>query len=80
MAVTVMINPGAAGLTLCRRGSDGVSTANVPDVCNTASVPTPVPYPNSSIAFSSDLANGRTAVGTQDGAEARQLNHEEYNC
>jgi hypothetical protein len=62
MSVTVNIN----NLTLCHRGSGGISTASVPDVCNTPAPggPIPLPYPN--IAMSSDLANGTSGV-TADG-------------
>jgi hypothetical protein len=62
MPVTIVIND----ITLCHKGSNGVSTATVPDVCNTPSPagPVPIPYPN--IAMSSDLAEGTTTV-TADG-------------
>lgn len=62
MAVTVNIN----NLTLCHNGSDGVSTATIPNVCKTPSPggPIPIPYPN--VAMSSDLANGSVTV-TADG-------------
>lgn len=39
--------------------------ADVPDVCNTPPIPTPVPYPN--VAFSRDLANGTTTVVADGG-------------
>lgn len=63
MSVTVNIN----GLTLCHKGSDGVSVATVPDVCKTPSPggPVPLPYPN--IARSSDLAKGTTTVSADGG-------------
>jgi hypothetical protein len=62
MAVTINVN----GLTLCHKGSNGISTATVPDVCKTPSPggPVPIPYPN--IAMSSDLAKGTTTI-TADG-------------
>jgi len=65
MSVTVNIN----GLTLCHKGSDGISVATVPDVCKTPSPggPVPLPYPN--IARSSDLANGTMTVS----ADGRQM-------
>jgi hypothetical protein len=58
MGVTINVN----GLTLCHRGSNGVSTATPPDVCNTPSPagPVPIPYPN--IAMASDLANGTSTI------------------
>jgi hypothetical protein len=65
MAVTIMINPGASGLTLCHKGSDGRSVATVPNVCNTSQLPVPVPYPN--IAFSRDLVKGTTTVQADGG-------------
>lgn len=65
MPVTVAVNPGGGGLTLCHKGSNGISTATVPDVCKTPSPPVPVPYPN--IAFSSDLVKGTTTVFADGG-------------
>jgi hypothetical protein len=63
MAVTVNVN----GLTLCHKGSDGVSTATIPDVCKTPAPggPVPIPYPN--VAKSSDLAKGTTTVSADGG-------------
>src|ERR1039457_6893871 len=63
MADTVNIN----SLTLCHKGSNGIATATLPDVCNTPSPagPVPVPYPN--IAMSSDLALGTTTVEADGG-------------
>jgi hypothetical protein len=65
MAVTVKVN--GTGNSLVHKGSDGVSTATLPDVCKTPSPggPVPVPYPN--VAFSSDLANGSTTVKADGG-------------
>jgi len=43
MALTIKVN----GLTLCHKGSGGVSSATLPDVCNTpvpGGPPVPVPY------------------------------------
>ena len=67
MSLTIAINPGQGGLTLCHKGSNGISTATVPDVCKTPSPggPVPVPYPN--IAFSIDLAKGTTTVVADGG-------------
>jgi hypothetical protein len=61
--VTININ----GLTLCHKGSGGISTATLPDVCKTPSPagPVPIPYPN--VAMSSDLANGTTTVKADGG-------------
>jgi hypothetical protein len=63
MAITININ----NLTLCHKGSDGVSTATIPDVCKTPSPggPVPVPYPN--VAFSADLMKGTTTVKADGG-------------
>lgn len=57
MALTVNVND----LTLCHKGSDGTSTATLPDVCNTPTPgPEPIDYPN--IAYSRDLIKGTTSV------------------
>ena len=58
MSLTININ----GLTLCHRGSGGVTHNTLPDVCKTPSPagPVPVPYPN--IAKSSDTAQGTGTV------------------
>ncbi len=63
MPVTININ----SLTLCHKGSNGISRATIPDVCKTPSPggPVPVPYPN--IAFSRDLAKGTTTVKADGG-------------
>lgn len=63
MPVTININ----NLTLCHKGSNGISTATVPDICKTPSPggPVPLPYPN--IAKSDDLANGTTTVKADSG-------------
>lgn len=53
----------ANGLSIVHRGSDGIATATMPDVCKTpgpTGSPTPVPYPN--VAMSTDLAGGTTTV------------------
>lgn len=63
MPVTININ----NLTLCHKGSNGISTATIPDVCKTPSPggPVPIPYPN--IAFSMDLMKGTTTVKADGG-------------
>ncbi|MCU0647588.1 MAG: DUF4150 domain-containing protein [Gemmatimonadaceae bacterium] len=58
--VTVNINE----LSLCHRGSGGISRATLPDVCKTPGNAVPLPYPN--IAFSRDLVQGTTSI-TADG-------------
>jgi hypothetical protein len=63
MSVTISVN----NLTLCHKGSGGISTATTPDVCKTPAPggPVPIPYPN--IAVSSDLAKGTTTVSADGG-------------
>jgi hypothetical protein len=63
MPVTVNVN----NLSLCHKGSGGVSAATLPDVCKTPSPggPVPVPYPN--VAVSADLARGTTTVKADGG-------------
>ncbi len=63
MALTININ----NLTLCHKGSNGITTATIPDVCKTPSPggPVPIPYPN--IAMSSDLMKGTTTVKADGG-------------
>lgn len=58
MGVTININ----GLSLAHKGSTGMATATVPDVCKTPSPagPVPIPYPN--IARVSELSDGTTTV------------------
>lgn len=62
MPVAINVND----LTLCHKGSNGVSTATLPDVCNTPSPAGPVPMPYPNVAMSSDLANGTNSI-TADG-------------
>ena len=63
MALTVNVN----GLSLAHKGSNGIVTATLPDVCKTPSPggPVPIPYPN--IAFSKDLAKGSKKVKADGG-------------
>jgi hypothetical protein len=61
MAVTINVN----NLSLCHKGSGGISRATVPDVCKTPPTPIPVPYPN--ISFSKDLVKGSTTVFADGG-------------
>jgi len=64
MPVTVNVN----NLTLCHKGSNGISIATIPDVCKTPAPPAgpvPIPYPN--IAMSSDLVKGTTTVKADGG-------------
>lgn len=64
MPVTINVN----NLTLCHKGSNGISIATIPDVCKTPAPPAgpvPIPYPN--IAMSSDLVKGTTTVKADGG-------------
>ncbi len=60
MGVTININ----GLSLGHKGSTGIATATLPDVCKTPSPggPVPLPYPN--VAMVSDLAKGTKTIKT----------------
>lgn len=65
MPVTIKVNGPA--LSLVHKGSSGISTATIPDVCKTPAPPAPpvpIPYPN--ISMASDLLQGTTTV-TADG-------------
>jgi hypothetical protein len=61
MAITINVND----LSLCHRGSGGVSHNTVPDVCKTPANGTPVPYQNE--AYSRDLIKGSTSVFADGG-------------
>ena len=61
MAITININ----GLTLCHRGSGGVSHNTLPDVCKTPSTGIPLPYQNE--AYSRDLIKGTVSVFADGG-------------
>jgi hypothetical protein len=61
MAITINVNK----LSLCHKGSDGISEATLPDVCLTPAGPVPVAYPN--VAYSRDLAKGTTTVDADGG-------------
>jgi len=65
MPVTIKVN--GVSNSLVHKGSNGISTATLPDVCKTPSPggPIPVPYPN--ISMSSDLANGTKSVKADGG-------------
>lgn len=58
MPSNILVN----GLGLTFKGTVGISTATIPDVCKTPSPggPVPIPYPN--IATQSSLKNGTTTV------------------
>jgi hypothetical protein len=60
MSVTININ----GLTLCHKGSNGVSHNTVPDTCYNAKKK-PIDFDNE--AYSSDLADGTTTVFADGG-------------
>nr|VUD26269.1 Putative transmembrane protein [Salmonella sp. NCTC 7297] len=59
--ITININ----GLTLCHKGSGGVSHNTMPDVCKTPPFGVPVAYENE--AYSSDLVKGTTSIFADGG-------------
>lgn len=59
--ITININ----GLTLCHKGSDGVTHNTLPDVCKTPPLAIPVPFENE--AYSSDLIKGTSSVFADGG-------------
>ncbi|EOX8567418.1 DUF4150 domain-containing protein [Salmonella bongori] len=61
MAITININ----GLTLCHKGSGGISHNTLPNVCKTPPFGTPIPYENE--AYSADLVKGTTSVSADGG-------------
>lgn len=61
MSLTININ----GLTLCHKGSNGISQNTLPDVCKTPPYSVPIPYPN--VAFSKDLVQGTHSVSADGG-------------
>ena len=65
MGLTIKVN--GENNSLAHKGSTGISTATIPDVCKTPSPggPVPIPYPN--VAMSSDLAKGTTTVKVDGG-------------
>jgi len=72
MPVTININ----GLSLVHKGSNGMATATMPDVCKTPSPagPVPIPYPN--IAMSKDLVKGTTSITVDGGNMAANAGSE----
>jgi hypothetical protein len=65
MPVTVKVN--GSSNSLVHKGSSGISTATIPDVCKTPSPagPVPIPYPN--ISQSATLAKGTSTVKADGG-------------
>ena len=61
-----MISININGLTLCHKGSGGVTHNTLPDVCKTPGLGIPVPYQNE--AYSSDLTNGTSSVFADGGS------------
>lgn len=63
MGVTINVN----GLSLVHKGSGGITSATLPDVCKTPMPggPVPIPYPN--VAYSADLVKGTTTVNADGG-------------
>jgi Domain of unknown function (DUF4150) len=76
VSVTIKVN--GTSNTLVHKGSSGISTATVPDVCKTPSPggPVPIPYPN--IAKSSSLDKGTTTV-TADGGNMIAIKGSEFS-
>jgi Domain of unknown function (DUF4150) len=74
MSDTIVIN----NLSLSHKGSSGVSTATIPDVCKTPSPggPIPLPYPN--VSMSSSLDKGTTTVKV-DGGNMAATKGSEYS-
>src|SRR6476646_5147626 len=65
MPVTIKVN--GTTNSLVHKGSNGISTATIPDVCKTPSPggPVPIPYPN--ISQSAMLDKGTTTVKADGG-------------
>src|SRR2546425_12494733 len=65
MPVTVKVN--GTSNSLVHKGSNGVSTATIPDICKTPSPggPVPIPYPN--ITQSATLDQGTPTVKADGG-------------
>lgn len=59
--LTININ----GITLCHKGSEGVSHNTLPDVCKTPPFGIPIPYENE--AYSADLVKGTVSVFADGG-------------
>jgi len=70
MSLTININ----GLTLCHRGSGGVTHNTLPDVCKTPDKGIPIPYENE--AYSRDLVKGTTTVFADGGNMIANLGSE----
>ena len=68
MPVTIQINGSSSLNSLAHKGSNGIATNTVPDVCKTPSPagPVPIPYPII-VSMSSDLAKGSTTVKADGG-------------
>jgi hypothetical protein len=61
--VTITIN--VNGITLCHRGSGGITHNTLPDVCKTPGQAIPIPYQNE--AYSKDLVKGTTTCHADGG-------------
>ncbi len=65
MPVTIKVN-GTVN-SLAHKGSNGISTATIPDVCKTPTPAGPVPMPYPNISQSATLAKGTTTVKADGG-------------
>src|ERR1051325_3200102 len=72
MAETINVN----NLSLCHKGSGGMSMATIPDVCKTPTPTGPVPMPYPNIAMESDLATGTTTIDVDGGNMAANYGSE----
>jgi hypothetical protein len=70
MTITININ----NLTLCHKGSDGISHNTLPDVCKTPDKGIPKPYENE--AYSKDLVKGTTTCFADGGNMIANLGSE----
>jgi len=65
MSPTITIN----GLTMCHKGSGGIATSTLPDICKTPTPVGPIEINYVNIAMDSDLADGSESV-TADGGNS----------
>ncbi len=73
MTVTISAN----GLSISHAGSNGISTATIPDVCKTPTPAGPVPMPYPNISMSSSLSDGTKTV-VADGGNMIAIKESKY--